>query len=137
MKRAIYIGIKPQYTKRIVTSEKNYEFRNYYPKQEIDTLYVYESSPTSSLKYIIKLGDIIEYPNKIKEDGYGNVEFNNGLYNYKYAYQIKEVFLLEKPITLKELREKYNFTAPQGYAYDNKYPELTKLLQTASIKKII
>ena len=29
---------------------------------------------------------------------------------------------------LSKLREKYNFTPPQSYAYFEKYPELTKLI---------
>lgn len=90
MKKAIYISIKPKFTKMIETGEKNYEFRKYISKQEIDTLFVYESSPTCKLKYILELGNIIEYPNKIEKEGYGNEDFNNGLKKAKYAYEIKK-----------------------------------------------
>lgn len=127
MKKGIFISIKPKYLRLIESGEKTYEFRNYYPKEKIDVLYVYESSPTCMLKYIIELGEIIKYPNKIIKDGIGNLEFNQGN-KYKYAYEIKSIHVLDKPIDLKALKEKYGFTAPQGYAYDTRYPDLVKFL---------
>lgn len=137
MKKAIYISIKPEFTKRIETGEKNYEFRKYISKQEIDTLFVYESSPTCKLKYILELGDIVEYPNKIKKEGYGNEDFNNGLKKSKYAYEIKKVFALKTPITLDELRKKYSFVPPQGYAYAAKYQKLTDELSNAELERLV
>mgnify|MGYP004624474285 FL=1 len=134
--RAIYISINPIHLRRIENKTKNYEFRSFNPKEKIDFLYVYETVPTSSLKYIIKIGEIIEFPNKIDELGIGNKEFNEKLTKYKYAYQIKHFYELENPIVLKELREKYKFTPPQGYAYDTRYEELTKYIINTD-KKII
>lgn len=137
MKKAIYISIKPKFTKKIENGQKNYEFRKYIPKQEICTLYVYETVPTSKLKYIIELGKIIEYPNKILKSGYGNEEFNKGLKNAKYAYEIKHVDLLEKPIDLKILKEKYGFVPPQSYAYEDRYVELTNDIKALRTKRLI
>ena len=137
MKKAIYLSIKPKFTKKIETGEKNYEFRKYIPKLDIDTLFVYETFPSCQLKYIIELGQIIEYPNKINECGYGNEEFNNGLKKSKYAYEIKHVDLLQNPINLKELKEIYNFVPPQSYAYDSRYEKLTNAIKNAKIRRII
>ncbi len=137
MKKAIYISIKPQFTKLIETKEKNYEFRKYIPKEEIDTLFVYESSPTSALKYIIKLDEIIEYPTKILEPGYGNEDFNNGLKKSKYAYKIKQVYMLEKPIKLEVLKQKHGFSAPQSYAYCNRYQKLTDDLLKVNLIELV
>ena len=86
MKKAIYLSIKPKFTRKIETGEKDHEFRKYIPKEAIDTLFVYETVPTCQLKYIIELGKIIEYPDKINERGYGNSDFNAGLKQSKYAY---------------------------------------------------
>lgn len=127
MRKGIYLSIKSEFTRKIETGEKNYEFRKYYPKQEINLLYVYETFPTCVLKYIIELGDIIEYPSKISKEGYGNLEFNNGLKKSKYAYEIKQVDILENPIDLSQLKDVYNFVSSQSYAYDEKYPKLTKI----------
>ena len=137
MSKGIFISIKPQFTKKIEIGEKNYEFRNYYPKQKIDVLYVYESSPTCSLKYIIELGNIIEYPNQIAKEGYGNQEFNAGLKSAKYAYEIKHVDILEHPFSLKTLKSHYKFTPPQSYAYDSKYQKLTEDIISSPLKRII
>jgi len=135
IRKGIYISIKPKYLRLIESGEKTYEFRNYYPKEKIDILYVYESSPTCQLKYIIELGNVIKRPNKINEMGIGNEEFNQGI-KTKYAYQIKSIKSLEEPIELNELRKKYKFTAPQAFAYDTKYPELTEDINKKSCIKI-
>lgn len=137
MKKAIYLSIKPKFTKKIETGEKDYEFRKYIPKKEIDTLFVYETVPTCQLKYIIELGNIVEYPNKINELGYGNADFNAGLKQSKYAYEIKHVDLLENPICLKDLKDIYGFAPPQSYAYDDRYEKLTNTIKSAKVKRLI
>ena len=137
MAKGIYISIKPVHLKRIVSGKKNYEFRNYYPKEHIDVLYVYESFPTCELKYIIELGEIVKYPNKIMKEGYGNIDFNNGLKSSKYAYEIKHLYELEKHISLSKLKEEYGFHPPQSYAYDVRYEKLTQYINKISVKKLI
>ncbi len=136
MKKGIFISIKPKYLRKIESGEKNYEFRNYYPRQKIDVLYVYETVPTCELKYIIELGEIIEFPNKILKNGYGNKEFNEGKMS-KYAYEIKSVYILKNPISLTELRKLYNFVAPQSYAYDITYKKLTSKINNMETVKLI
>lgn len=132
MTKAIFISIKPEFTKRIELGEKNYEFRKYIPKEKIDKLYVYETVPTCSLKYILTIDKIIEYPNKIIEVGYGNDDFNNGLKKSKYAYHISKVEKPDKSINLKELKNDYSFVPPQSYAYDSRYPKLTNYIENTS-----
>lgn len=136
MKKGIFISIKPEFTKRIEIGEKNYEFRKYIPKKEFDKLYVYETVPTCSLKYILTIDKIVEYPNKIIEKGYGNNDFNNGLKKSKFAYHILKVEKLDNPISLKELKMKFGFTAPQSYAYDTRYPELVNYIKKLSTKVV-
>lgn len=133
----IFISIKPNFTKIIETGEKNYEFRKYVPKRDINKLYVYESSPTCCLKYILFIDRIIEYPTIIEESGIGNDEFNKGLKKSKYAYSIKNVYKLINPISLVDLKKNYNFVAPQSYAYDTKYPDLIEFINNSPQKRII
>ena len=133
----IFISIKPNFTKIIETGEKNYEFRKYVPKRDINKLYVYESFPTCCLKYILFIDRIIEYPTIIEESGIGNDEFNEGLKKSKYAYHIKKVYKLINPIALVDLKRNYNFTAPQSYAYDTKYPDLIEFINNSPQKRII
>lgn len=127
---AIYISINPNALKKIEDGVKTFEFRNYKPKFPIKYMYVYETAPTSELKYIIEIGHIVEYPNKISEIGDGNIQFNNGIKS-KYAYSLKTIYKLKKNIPLKELRETYGFIPPQGFVYEKNYPELSHYLREA------
>lgn len=122
MKNNILISIKPEYTNLIELKEKTFEFRNYLIPN-IKYMTIYESN-TSCIKYIMEVSKPICYPNKIDEDGIGNKEFNLG--SYKYAYPIVHLKKLEKPITLTEMRNKYNAFTPQKYVYMDKYPLLNK-----------
>lgn len=128
--KAIYISIHPISLNKIITGIKNHEFRNYIPKNEFNKLYVYVTKPIYELKYIIHISEIIKTPNKIIEHGYGNKEFNLGNKS-KYAYKIKDVYELKKPISLKELKEIYNFTPPQAFAYDYRYLKLTNRIESS------
>ena len=134
--KAIYLSIKGKHLRKIESGEKNYEFRNYIPKEKIDILYVYETYPSSVLKYIIKIGNIIKYPDKIYKSGLKNEEFNKGNVS-KYAYEIKELYELVNLIELSILKEKYRFYPPQSYAYDSRYQRLTNYLKKADKKQII
>ena len=125
MTKAIYVSINPTAVSKITTNLKNHEFRNYLPKKNFDTLYVYTTSPKSELKYILKIGKIAKYPEKISINGDGNEQFNKGE-KAKYAYEISDIYELEEGLSLKLLKEKYNFVPPQSYAYDERYEELTK-----------
>lgn len=129
MNNALYMSIKPDSVQKIEKRIKNYEFRNYIPKRKFNKLYVYVTSPICELKYILIIDNIIEVPNTIPENGDGNYEFNNGI-KAKYAYQISKVYKLQKSIKLVELKEMYGFLPPQGFAYDDRYSELSEFLES-------
>lgn len=135
MNKALYVSIHLKHVEKIVEGIKNHEFRNYVPKREFDTLYVYTTLPKKEIRYILKIGEVIKYPNPILIAGSGNEEFNCGN-KTKYAYAISEIYELKRPISLNELREKYQFMPPQAYAYDSKYPDLTSVLEKAHKTKI-
>lgn len=130
MNRGIYVSINPTPMSKIIQGIKNYEFRNYIPKNDFRFLYVYISKTEKKLKYIIEIGKVFKYPDKIKVDGDGNKEFNNGIKS-KYAYQILKVYELEKPISLEELKQKFSFVPPQAFSYDTTYPDLSDYLLKA------
>ena len=127
MSKAIYVSINTLAVEKIINRKKNHEFRNYIPKREFDTLYVYTTSPKSELKYLLKIGQIIKYPEQILVQGDGNLEFNNGQKS-KFAYRIDDIYELENGISLKELKEDYGFVPPQAFAYSDRYPNLTRKL---------
>ena len=66
-----------------------------------------------------------------------NDDFNNGLKKSKFAYHILKVEKLDNSISLKELKTRFGFAAPQSYAYDTRYPELVNYINTLSKKVVI
>ena len=117
MNETIFISIKDQPVSLIVSKEKNHEFRSRIPNNYISTFYVYTSGKTKKIEYIIDVDKPIKYPNIIDEKGIGNKEFNNKEKNYIYAFPIKHVSKLLKPLCLDELRSKFNFNPPQSFMY--------------------
>lgn len=56
----------------------------------------------------------------------------------KYAYEIEELYVLETPLSLDLLKNKFNFTAPQAYTYLFNNPYLQKFLSNnAKLIKLI
>lgn len=135
MSNAVFMSIKQIHTNRILQKLKNHEFRTKKPKNKFDYIIVYVPTPLKEIKYILKVKEPIRTPDKILVDGYGNVEFNNEC-KEKYAYPIENVYEIKQPIGLTELREKFNFTAPQSFAYGEKYNSLLKYIEEIGAQKI-
>ena len=135
MRSAVFMSIKEIHINRILGKIKNHEFRTKKPKQKIKYIAVYVPSPLKELKYILKVKQPIASPNKIIIEGYGNKEFNNTK-KEKYAYPIESVYKINKPITLDILKQKFNFTAPQSFAYGEKYQELLEYIDEIGIIKL-
>ena len=117
MLEGIILSIKPEFCELILAGNKPYEFRNFIPKQFSPYFFVYESAPTSALKYILEVAKPIKFPDQVEGKGFGNELFNSGQMNYKLAYKIEEIYLLAEPIPLSILREKFDFSAPQAYTF--------------------
>lgn len=135
IKNAVFMSIKQIHIDRIVHRIKNHEFRTKKPKNKFEYIIVYVPTPLKELKYILKVKEPITTPNKILIDGYGNQKFNEES-KEKYAYPIDNVYEIKQPIKLDELREKFNFTAPQSFAYGEKYQELLEYIDNVGITKL-
>lgn len=135
-KAAIYISINPLAVKNIAEGLKNHEFRNYKPKRIFNYLYVYITNPVCELKYIYEIDSIVKYPDKITKPGIGNEEFNGGNKTL-FAYSIKKVYRLSKPIPLQQLKDQYNFTPPQAFSYSQTYLSLTEAINEAEWEPVI
>lgn len=133
----VVMSIKPVHVEKIKSGVKNHEFRKYVPSRGVDRLWIYTSSPVCALEYVADIDKIVAYPDKIAEDGYGNVEFNMGQKEVPYAYHIKSLYRLKKPIHLGELREKYKFTAPQSFFYLDSNVKLKKYLESVEVERVI
>lgn len=138
MLNSIILSIKPIYNSLIVKEEKLYEFRNFKPKSFTNYFWVYESSPSKQLKYLMKIDNPVEYPNQIEGESYGVDRFNSGEMKNKFAYKILELYELEKPLSMNYLIDTFNFTPPQAYTYLNRNFDLQYyLLNNAELIKII
>lgn len=135
MNNAVFMSIKQIHINRILQKVKNHEFRTKKPKNKFNYIIVYVPTPLKELKYILKVKEPIVTPNNILIDGYGNIEFNEEC-KEKYAYPIENVYEIKQPIGLIELREKFNFTAPQSFAYGEKYNSLLKYIEEIGVKKL-
>ena len=135
MSSAVFMSIKEIHINRILSKIKNHEFRTKKPKKDFDYIIVYVPTPIKELKYILKVKQPVASPNKIIIDGYGNKEFNNTK-KEKYAYPIESVYKINKPIKLDILKQKFNFTAPQSFAYGKKYQELLEYIYKVGITKL-
>lgn len=135
VKRAVFMSIKEIHINRILHKTKNHEFRTKRPKIHFDYIIVYVPTPIKELKYILKVKQPVVSPNKIIIEGHGNKEFNNTK-TEKYAYPIENVYKINKPIKLDILKQKFNFTAPQSFAYGEKYQELLEYIDNVGITKL-
>lgn len=129
MLNSIILSIKPHYSDLILSGEKVYEFRNFKPKNFTSYFWVYESVPSKELKYIIKIKNPIIFPNEVSGESYGTERFNSGEMKNKYAYKIEKIYLIKKPLSMKFLKEEYNFTPPQAYTYLYNNTELKSYLE--------
>lgn len=127
----IIISLRPNFANLIENNIKNHEFRKKVPLKIPTKIWIYITHPVAELTYIAEVHKYVEYPKQIGSNGYGNIEFNNGLKS-KYAYPIKRLYKFHNPIPLNELRTLYDFSAPQNFAYIEKYE---KLREFVNIKK--
>lgn len=132
MKEEVYsspiFSVKPYYMEKIITKEKIYEFRNTYPKSFNNFFWIYESSPTKELKYLMEVENPVIYPINLKGDSFGVDRFNNGEMKAKYAYKIKHLYTINNSINRNNLINHYKMTPPQSYTYLDKYETLVAYL---------
>lgn len=135
MENIIFMSIKEQHMNRILNKTKNYEFRTRIPNKNVDYIFVYIPVPIKELKYVLKVDRPIKTPNKITTDGIGNKDFNETT-REKYAYPIKNVYRINNPMKLDYLRKKFSFTAPQSFAYGEKYKKLIEYIEKSGTTKL-
>lgn len=135
MENIVFMSIKEQHIKRILNKSKNHEFRTRIPEEKVDYIWVYVPTPIKELKYILKVKEPISTPNRIIVDGFGNNKFNEKT-GTKYAFPIENMYVINQPISLNELIKKYQFTAPQSFAYGRKYKELIMNVEKIGMKQI-
>ena len=119
----ILISIKPKFVKKIFEGTKIFELRRKIFLKKINTVIIYESSPTKKKivgEFIIDR-IISDTPNKIyqKYNKYLGIDKENYFEYFKntniaYAIKIKKVIKYEKELTLADFNLE---RAPQSYQY--------------------
>jgi len=137
MQNEVIFSLKPKFADLIKKKKKTHEFRKYTPKNLPVRLWFYITAPVSKLMYIADVAPVIQFPDKVPSEGYGNDDFNNSLKKSKFAFPILHLYKLKKPITLKQLIDTYNFTAPQGFTYMSHYAGLyNDVMNNIGLEKI-
>jgi predicted transcriptional regulator len=119
----VLLSVKPEYSKRIFSGEKKYEFRKQKPKFSISTVIVYESSPTRSIVGCFSVKRIhSDSPDRIwqkcrESSGIEESRYLNYCNGTKliHAIEIDEVFKFENPICPSEVIP--DFKPPQNFSY--------------------
>jgi predicted transcriptional regulator len=117
-KSDIIISIHPKYVADIVSRAKDHEFRTYMIPNQVKRMWIYETAPSSSIKYMASISTA-KKPGQISDlRGIGNREFNMGGLGYHYAYEIFQVYTLTDPLPLATLKAKgWIKGPPQKYLY--------------------
>ncbi|KAF4983794.1 hypothetical protein FZEAL_878 [Fusarium zealandicum] len=109
----VLLSIKPGHFANIVGRQKNHEYRKYRLKDCIGRLWLYETgggSGRSSIPHIAVIPPSVRHtPGSVPVEplGIGNAEFNAGLIQSKYGYPILELYELDRPVTLLEMKGRW------------------------------
>jgi predicted transcriptional regulator len=119
----VLLSIKPEYSQKIFSGEKKYEFRRRRPKSTVEVVIVYESSPIRNIVggFTVKrihsgspnaIWEKCKRSSGINKDDYMN--YCEGL-SVVYAFEIEETFKFEKPMNPFEMMSA--FKPPQSFLY--------------------
>jgi predicted transcriptional regulator len=113
----ILISIHPQHVANIISGKKNHEFRTWLIPSQVVRIWIYETTPAQSVKYMASIGSA-KIPGEVKEDGIGNSNFNAADPKSNYAYEILRIYRLADPIPLATLKaNQWMNSAPQKFTY--------------------
>ncbi|KAI1265420.1 hypothetical protein F5Y18DRAFT_51917 [Xylariaceae sp. FL1019] len=114
----IMVSLHPEHIAKIVNRTKNHEFRAWKIPNDVHRVWIYITRPETQLRYMCMFGPP-KAPGEIKdENGLGNREFNEGQQVAKFAYEILQVYELNNPVSLTEMKEKgWVNGPPQKYAF--------------------
>ncbi|KAL1881294.1 hypothetical protein Daus18300_001147 [Diaporthe australafricana] len=114
----IIVSIHPEQAEEIAEGIKTHEFRNYRIPQTVGRIWIYITRPVCALKYMATISGA-KTPGEIASDdpGVGNEAFNEGK-GLKFAYELKQVYQLNNPVSLTRMKENgWVEEAPAKYVY--------------------
>ena len=119
----ILLSIKPEYSEKILSGEKKFEFRKRKPKEPVEKVFIYESYPSKNIVGWFTIKDILTgSPDKIWEKcknhgGIGKKNYFEYCNNQKtiHALEIDNFYQFESPINPFKMIS--NFKPPQNFLY--------------------
>ncbi|KAI2636729.1 hypothetical protein GGS21DRAFT_45107 [Xylaria nigripes] len=114
----IMVSLHPEHIAKIVDRTKTHEFRAWKIPPQVSRIWIYITRPQCQLKYMCLFGEP-KAPGEIRDEkGAGNVDFNQGKSVAKFAYEILQVYELNNPVSLVEMKKKgWVSGAPQKYTF--------------------
>ncbi|KAK3333377.1 hypothetical protein B0T19DRAFT_483441 [Cercophora scortea] len=114
----IVVAIQPEPAEAIVNGLKDHEFRNYKFPMQVKRCWICTTSPVGEVKYMAVLGPAKE-PGQINSNtGVGNEAFNQGTLGYKFAHELVQVYQLNNPVPLEDMKDHgLGEGPPQKYRY--------------------
>jgi hypothetical protein len=100
----VFISIHPQHVTNIVNRTKDHEIRVWLMPDTVRRIWIYETAPVSTLKYMAVIGPAKRPGEILDERGIGNAEFNAKVDRTQYAYEILELYELADPLSLAQLK---------------------------------
>lgn len=136
-RRDIVISIKPYYTGKILDGVKTIELRRRFPLSVSSgaVAYIYSTSPEMALVGTIKINNVerLELSALWKKHGRSaaikKAQFDAyfcGL-GEGFAIKLSTPYRFPRPLTLRELKERFGFKAPQSFLYAK--PDLQEALR--------
>lgn len=118
----IFMSIKPEHISNIASRLKTHEFRKYLLPTSVKRIWFYTIAPRQRLQYVAEIS-IGKTPGEIDaaDTGIGSQDFNKGLKDSKYGYEILHLYELIDPVaglSLALLKEKgFAKGPPQKYQF--------------------
>ncbi|MCP4134752.1 MAG: hypothetical protein GY754_27505 [bacterium] len=121
----VLLSIKPEYTDKIISGDKKFEFRKKIFKKKVDIVYIYSSYPIKQIIGYFHIDEIIEdHPKHLwesfnKQAGINEFDFFNYFTgkNNGFAIKIGKLNIFDKPIDPKKIDK--DFMPPQSFYYVN------------------
>jgi type I restriction enzyme S subunit len=119
----VLFSIHPNYVKKIISGEKEFEFRKRLLREKVTQAIIYATTPIRKIVATFDIGEIISgTPTEVwlecKEKS--GIDYDSFMKYFKgkdkaYAYQITNLKVLKDPLDIKLLRP--NFIPPQSFSY--------------------
>lgn len=97
-KADIFMSIKPEHISNIASRLKTHEFRKYLLPASVKRIWFYTTAPDQHLRYVAEISPG-KAPGEIDaaDTGIGSQDFNKGLKESKYGYEILQLYELVDP----------------------------------------